>query len=53
VTAYSLPLSDFGSGPIVATITLSKAFIGMYVLSLLIFGIDGMIGCFLSLLEIQ
>jgi len=29
VTAYSLPLSDFGSGPIVSTITLSKAFIGM------------------------
>jgi len=32
VTAYSLPVSDFGSGPIVSTITLSKAFIGVSVI---------------------
>jgi len=32
VTAYSLPLSDFGSVPIVPTITLSKAIIGMSVI---------------------
>jgi len=28
VTAYSLPFSDLGSGPIVSTITLSKACTG-------------------------
>jgi len=32
VTAYSLLLSDFGSGPIVSTIPLSKAFIRMSVI---------------------
>jgi len=37
VTAYSLPLSDFGSGPIVSTITLSKAFIGMSVIVIGVF----------------
>jgi len=31
VIAYSLPLSYFGIGPIVSTMTLSKAFIGMSV----------------------
>jgi len=32
VTAYSLPFSDFGSGPIVSTISLSKALIGVSVI---------------------
>jgi len=29
VTAYSFPLLDFGSGPIVSTITISKALCGV------------------------
>jgi len=32
VTAYSFPLLDFGSGPIVSTITISKALCGVSVI---------------------